>query len=120
MRMVMLDRHSRLVVVPSDPIIAYEQKGCSDWLEQYYNPQGMFNEVFALSPYERGERQAYGMTIIGVAERDFSAMLRRLQPEVVRGYGGYWASDLVCSHRIADIPVVVSVHDTNPEYLHKS
>lgn len=109
----------RLVVVPSDPLTAYECKGL-DWLERYYNPQGLFKEVFALSPLENGEHYAYGMTIIGVKERDFSKMLRRLQPDVVRGYGGYWASDLVCSQRLADIPVIVSVHDINPLNIHKS
>lgn len=109
----------RLVVVPSDPISAYEQKGL-DWLERYYNPMSMFGEVFALSPLEDGERYAYGMTIIGVAERDFLKMLRKLRPNVVRGYGGYWASDLVCSHRVPNIPVVVSVHDPNPDNMHRS
>jgi len=109
----------RLVVVPSDPIEAYERAG-HDWLERYYNPQGMFREVFALSPLEKGERRAYGMTIIGVAEREFTDMLRRLRPDVVRAYGGYWPADLVCRHRLPDIPVVVSVHDTNPALLHKS
>lgn len=113
------DGKRRLVVVPSDPIAAYEQQGI-DWLERYYNPQSRFDEVFALSPLEKGERQAYGMTIIGVAKRDFSEMLRKLHPDVVRGYGGYWASDLVCSQRVADIPVVVSVHDANLRSIHKS
>jgi glycosyltransferase involved in cell wall biosynthesis len=109
----------RLVVVPSDPIEAYERAGY-DWLERYYNPQGMFQEVFALSPLEKGERRAYGMTIIGVPERAFTGMLRRLRPDVVRAYGGYWPADLVCRHRLPDVPVVVSVHDTNPASLHKS
>lgn len=111
---------SRLVVVPSDPIAAYERAGFNDWLERYYNPQGMFREVFALSPLEKGQRQAYDMTIIGVTERDFTSILRKLRPDVVRGYGGYWPSDLVCRHRLADIPVVVSVHDTSPRNIHKS
>ncbi len=120
MRMAMSYSGSlRLVAVPSDQIAAYERKGL-DWLERYYNPQGMFKEVFVLSPFEKGVREAYGMTIIGVKERDFVNMLRKLHPDVVRGYGGYWASDLVCSRRLANIPVIVSVHDTNPRNIHKS
>jgi glycosyltransferase involved in cell wall biosynthesis len=109
----------RLVVVPSDPIAAYEAAGY-DWLERYFNPQGMFQEVFALSPFEKGERQAHGMTVIGVPERNFAGKLRELRPDLVRAYDGFWASDLVCSRRVAGIPVVVSVHDTNPRLIHDS
>ena len=110
----------RLVVVPSDPIAAYQKAGYDDWLERYFNPAGMFNEVYVLSPMEEGERQAYGMTIIGVPERKFLQTVRKLRPHVVRAYGGFWPSDLVCRNRVNDIPVVVSVHDTYKPYLHDS
>jgi glycosyltransferase involved in cell wall biosynthesis len=106
----------RVVVVPSDPIAAYEAAGY-DWLERYYNPEGMFREVFALSPLEKGERHAYGMTIRGVSEQGFQQALHELQPDVVRGYGGYWAADLVCAQRLRHVPIIVSVHDTRPELL---
>ena len=106
----------RLVVVPSDPIAAYEAAGY-DWLERYYNPEGMFAEVFALSPLETGERRAYGMTIRGVPEEQFFRTLREIEPDIVRGYGGYWAADLVCAQRLPQVPVVVSVHDTRPDLL---
>lgn len=109
----------RLVVIPSDPIAAYEQAGY-DWLERYYNPMGMFHEVYAVSPLEKGERKAYGMTILGVSEREFPHVLRDIRPDVVRAYGGFWPADLACRYRIRDIPIVVSVHDTNPALLHKS
>lgn len=110
----------RLVVVPSDPIESYERAGYADWLERYYNPQGMFREVFALSPLETGERQAHGMTVIGVPADRFGAQLRRLRPAVVRAYGGYWPSDVLCNNRIPGVPIVVSIHDTNPALLHRS
>jgi len=111
-----MSRGLRLVVVPSDPIAAYEAAGY-DWLERYYNPEGMFAEVYALSPLETGERQAYGMTIRGVPEAGFTGALREIGPDVVRGYGGYWAADLVCARRLPSVPVVVSVHDTRPDLL---
>jgi glycosyltransferase involved in cell wall biosynthesis len=110
---------NRLVVVPSDPIDAYERAGY-DWLERYYNPLGAFREVYLISPLERGTRQAYGMTIIGTAKSEFQSQLRKVQPDVVRAYGGYWPADLVCENRLAGVPVVVSVHDTNPDLLHPS
>jgi len=100
----------RLVVVPTDPIAAYERAGY-DWLERYYNPTGMFEEVFALSPLEQGERTAFGMTIRGVSSGEFSQALRAIRPHVVRAYGGHWPADLVCRHRLHKVPVVVSVHD---------
>ena len=110
---------NRLVVVPSDPIEAYERAGY-DWLERYYNPLGAFREVYLISPFEHGTRQSHGMTIIGAAKREFQSQLQKVQPDVVRAYGGYWPADLVCQNRVAGMPIVVSVHDTNPDLLHPS
>jgi glycosyltransferase involved in cell wall biosynthesis len=109
----------RLVVVPTDPFELAERTGY-DWLERYFNPAGAFREVFALSPLEEGERRAHGMTIRGVSELGFAEALREIQPDVVRAYGGFWPSDLVCRRRLAGTPVVVSVHDPNPSLLHES
>ena len=109
----------RLVVVPTDPIADYERDGL-DWIEGYFNPGGMFAEVFALSPREVGQRRAHGMTIIGVAEDGFRDALLQLRPDVVRAYGGFWPADLVTAHRVPGVPVVVSVHDTNPDLVHAS
>lgn len=113
-------RLNRLVVIPSDPIAAYEAKGIGARLETYYNPKKWFGDVFALSPLERGTRRAYGMTIIESSYRDLPIHLKRLQPGVVRAYGGFWPSDFACLGRIPSLPVLVSVHDTNPDLLHPS
>jgi len=110
---------NRLVVVPSDPIAEYEKAGY-DWLERYFNPMSMFDEVIALSPLEQGERKAHGMTIRGVKDGQFKSLLNSLRPQVVRAYGGYWPSDFVARNRLADIPVVVSVHDSRPDLVHES
>lgn len=109
----------RLVVVPTDPINEYERDGL-DWIAGYFNPGGMFREVFALSPRESGRREAHGMTIMGVTEDGFRDALRALHPHVVRAYGGFWPSDLVTQNRVPGVPVIVSVHDTNPALLHAS
>lgn len=116
---ILNDSTARLVVVPCDPIAVYEQAGY-DWLERYFNPTGMFREVFALNPSERSERKAFGMTIRGVPARDFTRALREIKPDVVRAYGGFWPSDLVCRNRINGVPVVVSVHDTLKDNVHPS
>lgn len=109
----------RLVVIPSDPIADYEAAGY-ERLGAYYNPAGFFASVIALSPRERGERQAHGMRLVGVAERDFLSTLRRLAPDVVRAYGGGWAADLACRSRVAGVPLVVSVHTTDPNGVRRS
>jgi len=119
--MTMMDNHARrLVVIPSDPIASYELAGYASRLKNRYNPQKMFDEVFAISPLEKGERKAYGITIIGVTKREFLPILRDIQPNVVRAFGGYWPADLACRYRLPGVPVVVSVHDTNPSLLHRS
>ncbi len=114
-----MKKSRRLVVVPTDPIAAYERAGY-DWLERYFNPSGLFDEVFALSPMEEGERKAWGMTIRGVPKEKFAQAVREIQPDVIRAYGGFWPADLVCYNRVPGIPIVVSVHDTRPELMHKS
>ena len=110
----------RLVLIPSDPIASYEKAGLDSWLEAYYNPQKIFEKVFALSPLEEGERIAYGMTIRGINQKDFLHTLKEIQPDVVRAYGGYWPADLACRYRMPNVPVIVSVHDSNPSLLHES
>lgn len=114
------DKEWRLVVIPSDPIADYERSGIGTWLEAYYNPMGIFEEVYALSPLEKGERKAYGMTILGASGREFHDLLRNIRPDVVRAYGGFWPADLACRFRLHGVPVIVSVHDSNPSMLHKS
>jgi glycosyltransferase involved in cell wall biosynthesis len=109
-----------LVVIPADPIASYEAAGYGSWLESYYNPQGMFREVFALSVMEKGTRQAHGMTIVGAKKQEFGSILRSLKPDVVRAYGAHWPADMACRHKMAGVPVVVSVHDTNPNVIHRS
>ena len=110
----------RLVVIPSDPISSYEQAGYASRLRNRYNPQKMFAEVFAVSPLEKGERRAHGITILGTPEGEFLRVLRNIQPHVVRAFGGLWPARLACRYRLPGVPVVVSVHDTNPSLLHKS
>ena len=108
-----------LVVVPCDPIGVYERVGY-DWLQRYFNPTGMFREVYVLSPLEKGVRRAHGMTIIGVPEDKFVQKINEIRPDVVRAYGGFWPSDLVCRNRVSGIPIIVSIHDVRRELLHPS
>lgn len=111
----------KLVVIPSDPIHAYEAKGTSSWLKDYYNPQGYFDKVYVLSPLEKNETEKYGLKIIPVANNtDYKKKLKAINPLCVRSYGGYWATDYAVYNKVKDIPIVSSVHDTNDELIHDS
>ncbi|MCL5128755.1 glycosyltransferase family 4 protein [Algibacter sp. L4_22] len=111
----------KLVVIPSDPIQAYEEKGTSSWLEEYYNPNSFFDEVYVLSPLEKEARDVYGLKIIPCKNpEEYKRHLKSINPLCVRAYGGYWATTYANYNRVANIPVVSSVHDTNVKLLHES
>ena len=111
----------RLAVIPSDPIEAYLNAGFDkDWLEDYYNPLHYFDEVYLLSPLEKKERYELGMNKIPTRPRQLKSRIRKLNKNLVRAYGGYWACDMACNNKVNGVPTVVSVHDTNPELLHNS
>lgn len=111
----------KLVIIPSEPLELYKEKGISDWLEEYYNPKGYFDEVYLLSPKEKSKRFQYGMHIIPVASmRHFRSLLRRINPLCVRSYGTYWATQYAVLNRLNNIPVIGSIHDTNPNIIYKS
>lgn len=115
-----IQRLGRLVVIPSESFADYERVGLGSRLEAYYNPAGVFRQVYALSPWESGRREACGMTVLGGSLRKLGRLLVELRPDVVRAYGGFWASDFTCRHRPAGIPIVVSVHDPHPRMVHRS
>lgn len=111
----------KIVIIPSDPIAAYEAKGTSSWLKDYYNPKGYFDEVYILSPLEKIKYEKYGLKVIPVANsKDYKKKLKSINPLCVRSYGGYWATDYAVFNKVKNIPIVSSVHDTNPKNIHSS
>jgi glycosyltransferase involved in cell wall biosynthesis len=110
----------RMAVIPSDPLDAYVAKGNSGWLQEYYNPTGVFEEVYCLSPVEPCQRWAFGMKVIPTQPHELPDRIRELRIDLVRCYGGFWPADMGCRNKIQGIPVVVSVHDTSEELLHDS
>ncbi|AOT09722.1 glycosyltransferase family 4 protein [Pseudoalteromonas luteoviolacea] len=110
----------KLVVIPSEPLEEYEKKGL-DKLKQYYNPSAFFDEVHVLSPWETKVGFHHGMHIHEVNSwSEYRKKLKEISPDVVRAYGGYWASQLACLNKVDGIPVVCSVHDTNKLLIYKS
>jgi len=109
-----------LVVIPSEPLHLYEKKGIYTWLERYYNPAGFFDKVYLLSPLETEKRFAYGMEIIPITSvTQFKQLVKEIHPVCVRTYGAYWATSYGVINRIKGIPVVASIHDSNPAYIFK-
>jgi len=53
-------RPYRLVVIPSDPLQQYVDKGRGNLLEDYYNPLKFFDEVYVLSPKEKKKPSKMG------------------------------------------------------------
>lgn len=110
---------SRLVVIPSDPLSAYSHLS-EVYLESYYNPQHFFTHVFCVSPLEKQEYFFAGMHVVPSTKYNYIKKIYELKPDVVRAYGGFWACDLACNNKLPGVPVIVSVHDTNPQLLYKS
>jgi glycosyltransferase involved in cell wall biosynthesis len=111
----------KLVVIPSDPIEAYEKKGTSSWLENYYNPNKYFKEVYILSPLEKIRREIYGLKIIPVKSRlHLQKLIKQINPDLIRAYGGYWPADYAIVNKLPVFPVIVSIHDTNPQLINNS
>lgn len=109
-------RPFRLAVIPSDPLIAYVEKGREHTLQGYYNPAGFFDEVYVLSPYEKKNINKWGMKIMKTSKSQFKSRLREFKIDVVRAYGGYGACDFAVEQRLPDIPVICSIHDTKKEF----
>ena len=118
--MTNISNTKRLAVIPSDPIEAYKSAGYASWLKDYYNLLHFFDEVYLLSPLEKEERYEFDMNIIPTKPKQLKSRIRELNIDVIRAYGGYWACDIACKNKVNGVPVVVSVHDTNPEHLHNS
>lgn len=110
----------RLVVVPTDPLAVYEMKGITSRLQAYYNPCGMFDEVFCLSPFEWERRTAFGMTVEPCNIVTFKDKVAELAPSVVRVYGGGTACEVAVTARNLGIPIVASIHDIQPQFMKKA
>ena len=110
-----------IAVIPSDPLEAWERAGYISWLPGYFNPTGMFDHVYVVSPHEPpGSREAHSMTVVGVPETQFEAALSKLAPDVIRAYNGDWAADLLAHSRSRNVPALASVHNIPPNPTHAS
>jgi glycosyltransferase involved in cell wall biosynthesis len=110
---------SRLAVIPIESVAESRSKGLAN-CANYYNPGGVFGEVFILSPFEMEESVADGIRVIPTLDAQLPIRLKELKIDVVRAYGGGAAADMACYNRVSGIPVVVSIHDHRPEMMRRS
>lgn len=112
----------KIVVLPSDPMQAYLDKGQTyEYYYNYFNPGGYFDEVFALSPWGGEEPEVHaGVTYIKSNPKNFKRIISEINPNVVRAYGGYHCADWLAISSVENIPTVVSIHDTNPKLIYSS
>jgi glycosyltransferase involved in cell wall biosynthesis len=111
----------RLAVIPSEPINEYLSAGFHpDWLRDYFNPLGFFEEVYLLSPKERDNQDLLGMQAVRTEPSELQRRIEELNIDVVRAYGGYWACNMACNNKVSNVPVVVSVHDARISLLYDS
>jgi len=112
----------KLLFFPSDPIQAYLEKGRDyEFLDNYYNPGSYFDEVICVSPWgEREDETISRIRYIKSSPDKFRSIIKRMKPDVVRGYGGYCCADWAVASKVRGIPTIVSVHDTNPQLIHSS
>jgi glycosyltransferase involved in cell wall biosynthesis len=102
----------KLIVVPNDPVHAYVEKGLPDQTG-YYNPLGYFDEVYDLAWHEPAVGELYGMQIEPTPPERFPQRVRELGADCIRAYDLY-AGRYAARQRIPGVPLIVSVHDTNP------
>lgn len=90
-----------------------------DYFEKYYNPEGFFDEVYCLCPNEKNLRTGK-ISYINAEPKNFDKIINMIEPDIIRAYDGWNCSDWAIANCVTDIPIVVSVHDTNPNLINQS
>ena len=100
-----------LAFLPTGDLSAYEDMKYND-LQDYYNPDGYFDEVVCVSPYSEKYREVQGIQIRTVTcGEEYKRTISEICPDVIRVYGPFFSADFALYNKVEDIPVIVSVHD---------
>jgi len=111
----------KLAILIGNRLSAYLKKGLTeDYLKEYYNPKNFFDEVYLLSSVEKTHPNLLGMQVINTKRKNIKKLIKKIGIDVVRAYSGSWSCDKACLNKVTGVPVVVSVHSTNPLVLHNS
>lgn len=110
----------KIVVIPVCPISSYLKNGLTyDFFENYYNPGDFFDEVYCICPGEKNIKRGK-INYMNVDPQNFEKVISDIKPDLIRAYGGFGCSDWAAANLIKDIPLVISVHDTNPNLINQS
>ncbi len=107
-----------LAVIPGNALDDLSDKGLLSRLAGYYNPQGFFDRVVILSPFETRSRAVAGMAVMPTKDRELPWRLKALKVDMVRAYGGGTPADMAVFYRARGVPVIVSIHDKRPSTIH--
>lgn len=110
----------KIVVIPLGRIEDYlDSKYTYEYLENYFNPNGCFDEVYCLS--NSGVTMKVGkVQYINAHPDKFNEIISEIHPDIVRAYAGCEPCDWAVANRVKGIPIVVSVHDPNTDLMHQS
>ncbi|XP_004345492.1 glycosyl transferase [Capsaspora owczarzaki ATCC 30864] len=87
------------------------------FLQQYFNPSGMFTRVFCFSPYETAVRRVFGVYTIPTQPTDLMDRLLKYKVVLLRAFGAAFASDMAVHFgRAPGVRIIVSVHDDSYSY----
>lgn len=113
--------HKVIVVVPTDPVNAYDRKGTSEVVRRVFNPNNYFDEIIILSPFETKAFIWQGYKVIPAKSyKIFKSILKQINPMLVRVYGSYDSCTFAINSRLRNYPLIVSIHDDRESYIHKS
>ena len=109
--------HFNMGIVPSDPLSAYEKKGRSHTLQEYYNPKSFFSKLHLFSPRETESFVKYNITCPGKINQDeLNNKCSQYNIDLIRGWGAYWPVDYIMN--LTKIPKVISAHDTREQFIY--
>ena len=110
----------KLVYIPLDGTRTLLKTGFSiEQIEQEYNPQKYFDEVYVISTKDRVDD--YGtLKFIKSDVAHIASFISKINPIAVRANGGFFCCDISLACRVKAIPVMVSVHDDMYDNIRQS
>lgn len=111
----------RLLIIPGDPLKAYDTKGYSrKERNAYYNPHGEF-DISILGFKDEGKKPfeyaGFPVYPLNKSFNGLSTVVNKLDPDLVRGFGKSGAYLAIKIGSEFKLPSIVSVADLNPSII---
>jgi len=106
-----------LGIVPHGRLGIVDKPYPAEKIKNYFNPGDFFKKVYCISQWESLERHEYGMYVIPTQRLETKNRIKDLNIDIVRAYGHEFSVKQLCENKVNNVPVVVSIHDTDPKLL---